>query len=179
MMTTQVTLIRHGQSLWNPLGRLQGHGPVPLSELGKQQARRLAQALAEADSYTALYSSDLLRCRQTVAPVAGVLDMPVVYDERFRAFDFGTWQGFTGEELRQFDPVAWEAHEADPYGVAAPGGENLGMLLERVIDGLLDVVQAHPAGNVVLVTHSGPIGELLDYFKLWPPASSQKMYGTS
>lgn len=178
-MTVQLTMIRHGRSVWNAQGRLQGHGPVPLAELGERQARTLAKALTATDSYTALYSSDVLRCRQTVAPLAQALGMDVQYDERFRSFDFGLWQGFTPGELRDCDPVAWEAHHADPYHVSAPGGENLGMMQARVLDGLLDIVQAHPDDNVVLVTHSGPIGQVMDYFDLWPPSTGKKMYGTS
>lgn len=65
---TTVTLIRHGLTEWNAQGRAQGHAPVPLSVQGQEQARLLAEALRGQREVTALYSSDLLRCRQTAAP---------------------------------------------------------------------------------------------------------------
>lgn len=63
---TRLILVRHGQSTWNAQGRIQGWADPPLDDTGQEQARRLAQRLAaEEHTISALYSSPLLRARQT------------------------------------------------------------------------------------------------------------------
>ena len=69
METTQVLLIRHGQSLGNAESRFGGHSPTPLSEFGRIQAAATARALAH-EQITAIYSSDLFRAVETAQPTA-------------------------------------------------------------------------------------------------------------
>ena len=65
-------MIRHGETAWNAEGRVHGQTDVPLSAVGKAQARALAVALA-GERFAALYASDLARVRQTAAPAARTL----------------------------------------------------------------------------------------------------------
>ncbi len=166
-MITRLTLIRHGHTAWNAAGRYQGHAPVPLSERGLAQARCLAVALASGEPVAAIYSSDLPRCRQTAVPIAAALGLDVTYDARFRELDYGHWQGLTREELAALDDERYAAFRADPFEVQIPGGESQRMLAARVINGLMDVLAAHPGQHVLLVTHGGPIREILRHFGLW------------
>ncbi|MBN1964478.1 MAG: histidine phosphatase family protein [Anaerolineae bacterium] len=166
-MQTTLTLVRHGHTLWNGMGRYQGHAPTPLSERGQAQAGYLARAIAGDETITALYSSDLLRCRQTVAPLADALGLPVVYDARFRETDYGHWQGLSRDEIAAYDPVHNDAFRADPFYVIIPGGESYGQVAARVLAGLDDVLVAHSGEHVLLVLHGGPIREILRHFDLW------------
>ncbi|MBN1964479.1 MAG: histidine phosphatase family protein [Anaerolineae bacterium] len=168
-MAVQLTLIRHGESIWNATGRTQGHAPVPLSERGQEQARLAAEALRGDGPYTALYSSDLLRCRQTVAPIAAVFGLDVTYDARLREIDVGTWQGLTWDERLEYDAANHEAFTTDPFNVVLPGGESTRQMTERVQAGLEDILAAHPDGHVVIVAHGGSIRGILRYFDLWEP----------
>ena len=68
---TRLYLIRHGQSAGNAEGRFGGHGPTPLSELGKEQAEKTAKVLAK-EGISAIYSSDLLRAVQTAEPLCEI-----------------------------------------------------------------------------------------------------------
>lgn len=174
-MTTTLTLIRHGHTDWNGLGRYQGHAPTPLSERGQAQARHLAAGLAADlrtdDRLTMLHSSDLLRCRQTVAPLAEALALPVRYDARFRETNYGHWQGLTRDEIAAYDPAHNAAFRADPQHVVIPGGESYGMMAARVLAGLADLLADLLAGaigaHILLVTHGGPIREILRHYGLW------------
>ncbi len=166
-MSTLLTLVRHGHTEWNALGRYQGHAPIPLSERGHSQARHLAAALTQGEKVTAIYSSDLPRCRQTVAPIADALGLPVFYDPRFREMDYGHWQGLTRAELAALDADRYEAYRADPFNAPIPGGESQRMLAVRVLAGLADILAAYRGGHVLLITHGGPIREILRYYGRW------------
>lgn len=166
-MASLITLVRHGQSTYNASGHAQGQGQVPLSELGHQQARLLARHWPFDGHVDAIYSSDLLRCRQTVAPLAERMALPVYYDARFRELDVGVWQDLSFTEIREQHADSYAAHFADPYRVPIPGGEDRTMLAERVVAGLSDVLAAHLEGHAVIVMHGGPILEIIRHFRLW------------
>lgn len=170
-MSTLITLVRHGHTAWNGLGRYQGHAPTPLSERGHEQARYLALALADDGPFSGIHSSDLLRCRQTVGPLVEMLGLPVKLDARLREVNYGNWQGLTRAELAELDGERFEAYQSEPYTNSIPGGENLAMLADRVCAALSDVVTAHPDGYVLIVSHGGPIREILRHFELWEGGS--------
>ncbi|MGH8687626.1 MAG: histidine phosphatase family protein, partial [Burkholderiales bacterium] len=74
MRTSQICMVRHGETAWNAEGRVQGQTDVPLSPVGEAQARALGAALA-GRRFAALYASDLARVRQTAAPAAAALGL--------------------------------------------------------------------------------------------------------
>ena len=69
---TELLLVRHGETDWNAAGRLQGHTDRPLSDYGREQARRLAEELA-GEEFDAIYASDLARARETAEIVGARL----------------------------------------------------------------------------------------------------------
>ena len=168
-MTVLLTLIRHGQSIWNAIGRSQGQAPVPLSDLGQRQAEYLARIVPDLKPpVAALYCSDLLRCRQTMAPIAAALNLPVTYDPRLREINVGIWQGMYHEEIRTMERAAWEAHFADPMVVRIPGGENRTEMRARAVEAVLEIAARHSNAHVLVVLHGGPISEILRHYGLWP-----------
>jgi len=80
-MPTRIVFIRHGETDWNRIKRIQGHIDIPLAETGLAQARRLAVRLArearEGQRIDAIYSSDLMRAQQTAQPFADALGLPM------------------------------------------------------------------------------------------------------
>jgi broad specificity phosphatase PhoE len=85
---TRLFLVRHGQSTWNAQGRIQGWADPPLDETGHEQARRLALRLAaEEHGVSAIYSSPLLRARQTAEAVGLALELTVQTDDRLKEND--------------------------------------------------------------------------------------------
>jgi len=91
---TELLLVRHGETDWNAAGRLQGHTDRPLSDYGREQARRLAEELV-GEEFDAIYASDLARARETAEIVGAQLDLPVVLDPDLREKNWGTWEGLT------------------------------------------------------------------------------------
>lgn len=136
---TRLLLVRHGETDWNADGRLQGQTDRPLSDFGRQQARRLAAELATED-FEAIYSSDLARARETAEIVGARLELPVSFDPDLREKDWGTWEGLTAVERDrvEFAGESTEAHQ------------------ERILRALERISERHPGdGNVLVVTHGG------------------------
>jgi len=90
--TRTLVIVRHGVTDWNAEERLQGHIDIPLNEDGIRQARSLRDSLAPFQ-FDAVYSSPLLRAKQTVEIVAE--DRDISYDWRIAEINHGIWQGMT------------------------------------------------------------------------------------
>ncbi len=89
---TTFFVIRHGETDWNLNGRWQGHADVPLNQVGRVQARRLAdRLLRDGARIDAIYSSDLKRAWETARAVAAALDLAPRLDPSLREIDVGSW----------------------------------------------------------------------------------------
>jgi broad specificity phosphatase PhoE len=166
-MTTRILCIRHGETEWNTIGRWQGHAPVPLNEVGQDQARKLARYLAgdaarNGTVLDAIYSSDLARAMQTAANIAEALNLPVQPDPQLREIDLGDWQGLMPEEVAAWDPDRFAAHTADRYNVPTPNGESRNQLMIRARAAFDAITARHPGVTVAVVTHGGTVGMLIE-----------------
>ena len=151
---TRVLLIRHGETAWNRVTRIQGHTDIPLSGLGLAQAERLAQALAD-EPLDAIYSSDLSRARQTAEALARVQGLPVQFDLGLRERAFGRFEGLSWDEIAQNHPedsARWRRREPD---FQVGGGESLVTFSARCLAAAQRAVAAHPGQNIALVAHGG------------------------
>ena len=135
---TELLLVRHGETDWNAAGRLQGHTDRPLSDYGREQARRLAEQLA-GEEFDAIYASDLARARETAEIVGAQLDLPVVLDPDLREKNWGTWEGLTSTERLEIELV----------------GESTEEHQRRMLEALSRIAAKHPRGRVLVVTHGG------------------------
>ncbi len=151
---TTILLVRHGETDWNAERRVQGHSDRPLNETGRAQARSLAEELA-AERIDAVYSSDLLRAHETARIVAETKGLGVTAIPDLRERDFGTWEGLTDDEILARFPEA----ATGPWGDA----ETRQQMAERVADALRRIADAHPDGNVLVVSHGGPLRAVLTH----------------
>jgi broad specificity phosphatase PhoE len=136
---TTLLLVRHGETDWNADGRLQGQTDRPLSDFGRRQAHKLAEELAD-EPLEAIYSSDLVRARETAEIVEGRLGLPVTIDAGLRERDWGSWEGLTAVERDRVEFV----------------GESTEEHQERILRALRRIAEHHPgAGSVLVVTHGG------------------------
>jgi broad specificity phosphatase PhoE len=136
---TELLLVRHGETDWNAAVRLQGHTDRPLSDYGREQARRLAEELA-GEQFDAIYASDLARARETAEIVAERLHLPVDLDPDLREKNWGTWEGLTSVERDQVEFV----------------GESTEEHRDRMLRALRRISERHPEGGPILVvTHGG------------------------
>lgn len=152
MAETTILLVRHGETDWNRDRRVQGHTDTPLNETGRAQARELAGALA-AESFDAVYTSDLARAQDTAALVAADHAVELVPLVALRERHFGTWEGLTDDEVLARFPDARPGHWGD--------GETAEEMTERVLAALATIAAAHPGGTVLVVSHGGPLRAVL------------------
>ena len=122
-----ITLIRHGESVWNGERRIQGNQDPALSDRGRRQADLLAAGLTDRlpKSVAAVYTSPLRRAAETAERVAGAFDLPIVLEPDFREMRLGRWEGMTVAEIQAAFPGTYERWLADPLAHPAPGGEDL------------------------------------------------------
>ena len=151
---THVIAIRHGETAWNAHARLQGQLDVALNATGRDQARRVAAALAGA-GIAALYSSDLARAAQTAQPIGTRCGLAPETDPGLRERGFGVFEGHTYAELDSLWPEeARRWRERDP--VFTPrGGEALADFYARSVACATRLARRHPGQTIALVAHGG------------------------
>lgn len=156
----RILLIRHGQTDWNSEGRWQGHIDIPLNTSGLEQAQALAAHLKD-QPITAIHSSDLLRARQTAAPLAKALGLIVHADARLRELNLGSFQGLTNAEISSQYPQQAAQMREDYLGFPFPEGESRREMQQRALTAFREIAAKEPGPETVIVTHGGTIRVLL------------------
>ncbi len=157
---TRLLLVRHGRSVWNATGRIQGQIDIPLDETGTRQAERLADRLA-AESIAAIYSSPLLRAKATADVLAARIDRPVQTDDRLMEYHFGVIGGLTWDGVVENHPELASRWLEDPWAVAVEGSEGRVNFAARVMSAMQDIIAQHPDDQVAVVAHGGTFGVYL------------------
>ena len=141
-MADRLTVVRHGETEWSLSGQHTSHTDLPLTEEGRDQARRDADALAGV-GYSLVLCSPLLRARETCR-LCGFEAAAQLTDD-LREWDYGDYEGLTSVEIRERDP-GW-----DLWTQGCPGGESPAEVGARV-DRLLARVAASE-GEVLAFAH--------------------------
>jgi len=166
---TQLLLIRHAQSTWNADGRIQGWADPPLNETGLDQACKLAQRLvADGHAIAAIYSSPLLRAKQTAEQVSQIFDLPVQTDDRLKENNVGQLTGLTGPEVEQRFPEWLAARRASLEWMPPPEGEDRDHFVSRAVAVMTDIVANHAGQTVAVVSHGGTLGVYLAHLLEMP-----------
>ncbi len=159
MKTFKIHLIRHGATDANILGQYIGcKTDIPLSPEGLNELRLLADSI-EYPEVDAVYSSPLLRCRQTAAVLYP--DKKIIPVNNLREYDFGSFEGKTAAELEgnpYFKP--WAAGKIS----APPGGEENSEFIKRLCIGLNEIVydmSDKDLSETAVIMHGGAIMMLL------------------
>jgi probable phosphoglycerate mutase len=163
--TTQFWLVRHGQTDWNLEGRYQGQADTPLNQTGLQEAQAVARQLATV-SFEAIYSSDLLRARQTAAAIGQTAGITVQLDQRLREVSLGQWEGQLFDHIKVRYPAEIEQRQRDPVHFRPPGGETLAELWLRVSTAVKEIARKHAGEEVILVSHGLALGALVASIEL-------------
>jgi probable phosphoglycerate mutase len=147
-------LIRHGESLSNAEGRVQGRYDVPLSPLGRRQAEALAGWARGLDGVAEIWSSPLERARATAAPIAAALGLEVRICADLAELHAGVFQGHFWDDLERMFPEAvarWRSGDPD---YVIPGGESRAALAARG-RGAIEALAGRDAGKMIVVAHGG------------------------
>jgi probable phosphoglycerate mutase len=158
-MVTEVLFIRHGETDWNRIKRIQGHIDIPLASSGIAQAQQLAARLrreAQAGGrFDAIYSSDLQRAQQTAQPAAAALGLPVRLEPGLRERAYGVFQGHDSTEIEARFPDQYAIWQTRDPGFAPQGGESTRVFYHRVVHAVESIIAAHPGGRIACVAHGG------------------------
>ena len=158
----RVYLVRHAQTSWNSDNRIQGHSDLPLSAVGKAQAKRLGQLFATRH-LTGIFTSHLQRSQQTAQVIAagnGHGVRPVVARD-LAEMHLGDWEGLTPEEVDARFERAYQQWRIRPSAVQIPGAEPLDAFRQRVRHALEKILSSADEGEYVIVSHGGVIAALL------------------
>lgn len=145
----QLWLVRHGETEWSLSGQHTGRTDLPLTPVGKQQARDIGRLL-RGQRFGVVLTSSLLRARESCR-LAGYGDNAVV-DSNLQEWDYGEYEGRTTAGIQQQRP-GWSL-----WSNGVPGGENIQQVATRG-QAVIDRVLAG-SGDALLFAH-GPILRIL------------------
>jgi len=143
-----VYLARHGQTAYNNEGRFQGQQQIPLDETGRAQALELAERAAPY-GFRALWTSPLIRARETADAVAARTGLVPVEDPRLMETDAGDWTDRSFAEVRAEAQELFDAFASADPGFAFPGGESFAEQEVRVEQALADILRGELPALVV------------------------------
>jgi len=158
---TVLALLRHGKTLWNEEGRIQGRHDSPLSVKGSKQVHEWGQFLQD---YTIdqIVASDLGRVRETVAILQNYCKMvPVEWNPALREQAWGEWEGKTFHELKTKHPEELAAQIRAGWDFCPPGGESRKEVLQRALVVIDETVLKFPGKRILIVSHEGIVKSLI------------------
>lgn len=159
--------VRHGESLYNAEGRVQGQSDVPLSELGRRQSEAVARALVSLP-VDAIYTSPLRRAVETAEAVAAALGPEIQTDPRLMEINAGIFQDQLRVDLERLYPEAFARWLSGDPDFVIPGGESRRMLARRGRQALEAIRRAGHQQSVV-VSHGRLLAVTLEDMATFPP----------
>ena len=157
---TTIYLVRHGESVGNLNRICLGHTDLDLTELGHEQAKCTADALAGVE-ISAIYSSDLIRAVHTAEPHALKRGVKIAKSADFRELFFGDWENASvlmlKERFHDQFMIGWRQN----FGTfTAPNGESVVEMAERMAFGLEKIAKEHPGEKILVTSHAAAIRAL-------------------
>ncbi len=156
---TEIWVVRHGETPWNTVRRVQGWEDTELNENGVSQARalglHLSQNIQASQPIDAIYTSDLKRAHQTARIIADSIGLVPKIESGVRERHFGVLQGLIFHTMAEHQPEAakvWQSRDPD---AELSGGETLGAFHRRVINAIDEIAARHVGQRVMVVSHGG------------------------
>ena len=150
-------LIRHGESLSNREGRVQGQADVKLSDTGRQQATAVA-SWCKSQSFQKksceLWSSPLCRARETADVIGAAIGLSAQIEDKLVELNAGVFQGHLWDDLADRFPEDVAQWRSGDVNFQIPGGESRRQLAERGRHALQSL-SCRPVDSMVIVAHGG------------------------
>jgi isoleucyl-tRNA synthetase len=151
-------LLRHGESVMNIKGilisTLPEKTPCPLTKKGRKQISRVAKELKK-EKIDLIFSSDLLRTRETAEIVGKELGIKPIFDKRLREIRAGIFEGKNIKEYESF----WKSYE-EKYKKKPKGAENYLDCKKRVYKFLKELEKKYREKTILIVSHQRPLAML-------------------
>ncbi|WP_405013529.1 bifunctional RNase H/acid phosphatase [Kitasatospora sp. NBC_01539] len=174
---TTFVLLRHGETALTPQKRFSGSsGSDPeLSERGRWQAERAAEALVARGTVQAVVSSPMRRTRETAEATARRLGLEVRIEDGLRELDFGAWEGLTFAEAKERYPEDLDAWLASAKARPTGSTESLATLAQRTAVARDRIIARYAGRTVLVVSHVSPIKTLVRLALGAPPDAVYRM----
>lgn len=151
----KILVVRHGETDWNTVNRVQGATDNPLNKKGLEQARQTGENL-KGTRIDRIYTSDMLRARQTTDGILKVLDqnIPVIVEPAFREQNFGIYEGWPrdNEEYQAEKKKAFKRFK---------DGESFLDVAARVYPKLNEIIETSADDETVLISCHGGICRMI------------------
>lgn len=148
----KIYLIRHGESEWNILRKIQGHKDISLTDKGIKQANLIANRLVHED-IDIIYSSDLKRAYDTAKIIGNKIGLEPNQRKELREINFGAWEGLSndiiGSEYKE-EIYLWRK---EPEKLKIEGGETLKEVQIRALRELENIINTNQDKNILIVSH--------------------------
>ena len=149
-------LARHAQTASSAVDSFNGQRELPLTDHGREQARKLGERLHSV-KFAAVYRSPLGRTAETAALIAPAVDAQVL--PGLIEIDYGAWEGLSPAQAEAQDPAHYAAWVADPSRVGPPGGETAAQVASRALAALEEIRRRHEVSAlpVLAVSHKATL----------------------
>ena len=154
-----IILVRHGHTPTTGKilpGRAKG---LHLSELGKEQASKVATNLSMLENVSAVYASPMERTLETAKPIASAFGLKVQRNRGLIEADFGKWTGRKLSDLRKLSD--WEIVQKNPSLFRFPDGESIIEIQSRMVETITRISDKHRGEIVIAVSHADTIKAFL------------------
>lgn len=163
-MKTRLVIVRHAQSESNKARFFAAATNVNLTELGREQAERTAEFLADY-TFDRAYSSPMVRVLQTAKPILkGRPLLALEHNAELREINGGMWEGMSYAEIDERYPRERDLWYHDFANCVCPGGDSVCDIDRRIRQAFLKIVQENPGKTVLVATHATPIRLITNYF---------------
>jgi broad specificity phosphatase PhoE len=170
----KIYIVRHGETEWNALGKMQGWKNSNLSEKGIANAKKLGQRLKHL-VFEYVCCSPLGRAVETAAHIMGEKKSPIVFDESFKEMGFGVWEGMLHDDIKEQYTMQQHNFWNAPDLYEPIDGESYEALIKRVKIGFNRLIQNTQYNNILLVTHAAVLKAIFtivydkDIKEFWAP----------
>ena len=158
----QIILVRHGETMANKAQLVLGTSDVPLTELGRDQAKAAAQKISLMEpSPTTLFSSPYQRAKETAGYISNVIGLNPIFIDGLKEMHSGEMEGIKASEMDDKYPEYMKNWRRDHSTARPPGGETLEEVHSRAWKSILDIFNEYDEPLVVVVAHLFPIQGIL------------------
>lgn len=160
----RVYITRHGETLWNQEGKMQGWKNSKLSLKGIENAKKLGQHLKDIQ-FDAVYCSSLGRARETALHIIGEQTLEITYCDDLKEMNFGKWEGMKHTDVDLLYAEQRNNYWNKPENYESIEGENFSDLLARAELFIEKLKQLKDVENLLIVSHAIYIKALYSVIK--------------
>jgi len=175
----KIFILRHGQTDWNVKRLIQGQKNPPLNPAGKRNVKELEKELQHI-SFDVVYSSDLLRAKQTAEIIAKERNLLVTTTKLLRERAFGKYEGKHVDAVKELDALLATMEQQIRFSYKhEPDIESDEEIISRFITSLREIAIINAGKTVLVITHSGMMRVFLAHIGFDTYENLQEKYITN